>query len=185
MIVRFVQLGLPFLLFAFVVSFIDPVWLGGLATGAARFLVVRIAPRPVAAPRSFERMEAGVRQRRGSGEVLEIGFGPGGSAGPLGLSVLPTPAPEYAVVERAVRPGELPLVVGAPVPGRDVVVVLEDAFGRELDWRLAPDPGDVATFSLVVPAEVEADVVVVYRPRDSSRGVRLHAFAWGPVGGLR
>ena len=137
-----------------------------------------------AAPRSFRGLVSDVPQARDVQRVRQLRIAIV-SAEPDAGSTQPAQPRMLALLEQRVVPGGLRRERFAQLSYDRLVVVVQDAAGRELDWRLVPNPGivradapgpdgrlrggtieiDSVELSIAIPDVEGADRVDIFRPR--------------------
>lgn len=135
-----------------------------------------------AAPRSFRGLVSDVPQARDVQRVRQLRIAPVGAEPDVVRAAQPQ---IFALLEQRVVPGALRRERFPQLSYDRLVVVVQDAAGRELDWRLVPNPAilraespgpdgrlegeiievDIAELSIAIPDISGADRVNIYRPR--------------------
>ena len=135
-----------------------------------------------AAPRSFRSLVSDVPQVRDVQRVRQLRIATVGAEPDAGVSVEPR---MFVLLEQRVVPGGLRRERFPQLSYDRLVVVVQDAAGRELDWRLVQNPGlvraeapgpdgrlrggtievDSVELSIAIPDVAGADRVYVFQPR--------------------
>ena len=143
----------------------------------------RAAQEGPAAPRSFRGLVSDVPQAGDVQRVRQLRIATTAGADPEAAG---SSQPRmFALLEQRVVPGALRRERFPRLSYDRLVVVVQDAAGRELDWRLAPNPGivradapgpdgrlrggtievDSVELSIAIPDVAGADRVSIFRPR--------------------
>lgn len=135
-----------------------------------------------AAPRSFRGLVSDVPQARDVQRVRQLRIATVDAEPDAGSTAQPR---MFALLEQRVVPGGLRRERFPQLSYDRLVVVVQDAAGRELDWRLVPNPGivraeapgpdgrlrggtievDSVELSIAIPDVAGADLVYIFRPR--------------------
>lgn len=137
--------------------------------------------RPVS-PRSFRGLVSDVPQARDIRRIRRLRIATAGAEPGAASTAQPR---MLALLEQRVVPGSLRRERFPQLSYDRLVVVVQDAAGRELDWRLVPNPGivradapgpdgrlqggtievDGVELSIAIPDVAGADRVYIFRPR--------------------
>lgn len=147
-----------------------------------RALSAQASQEGPAAPRSFRGLVSDVPQARDVQRVRQLRIATVGVEPDAGSTAQTR---MFALLEQRVVPGGLRRERFPQLSYDRLVVVVQDAAGRELDWRLAPNPGivradvpgpdgrlrggtieiDSVELSIAIPDVEGADRVDIFRPR--------------------
>ena len=147
-----------------------------------RALSAQDSPARRAAPRSFRGLVSDVPQARDVQRVRQLRIATVGAEPDAVRAAQPR---MFALLEQRVVPGALRRERFPQLSYDRLVVVVQDGAGRELDWRLVPNPAilraespgpdgrlqgeiievDIAELSIAIPDVSGADRVDIYRPR--------------------
>ena len=158
-----------------------------------RVLSAQPSQRRPAAPRSFHGLVSDVPRARDVQRVRQLRIATVDAEPGAGRAAQPR---MFALLDQRVVPGALRRE-RFPQPSYDrLVVVVQDAAGRELDWRLVPNPSilraeapgpdgrlqgeiievDSVELSIAIPDISGADRVNIYRPRWTGAEYMLDPF---------
>ena len=135
-----------------------------------------------ATPRSFRGLVSDVPQARDVQRVRQLRIATVGAESDASGTAQPR---MFALLEQRIVPGGLRRERFPQLSYDRLVVVVQDAAGRELDWRLVPNPGivraeapgpdgrlqgetieiDSVELSIAIPDVAGADRVYIFRPR--------------------
>lgn len=165
----------------------------GASVGVAEALVVgerthgsaQASQGGPAAPRSFRGLVSDVPQARDVQRVRQLRIATVGAEGEAENTAQPAQPRMFTLLEQRLVPGGLRRERFPQLSYDRLIVVVQDAAGRELDWRLVPNPGivradapgpdgrlrggtievDSVELSIAIPDVAGADRVYIFRPR--------------------